>query len=381
MLLKGLLPNMNCLFTCSACLSPKTDLVLIDHQSTSDEQKSHGLPVYLYTVLEVATERFSDSRKIGQGAFGSVYKGELKDGSMVAVKVLSVELDSLRGEREFIAEVAALTDIKHENLVPLRGCCIEGDKRLLVYEYMENNSLACTLLGPENNRKKFGWEARRDISLGIARGIAYLHEEVQPYVVHRDIKSGNILLDRDFVPKVADFGLSKLFRDNTSHISTHVAGTLGYLAPEYALSGHLTRKSDVYGYGVLLLEIVTGEPIISYDLEHGEHYLVQKAWEMHNSDKLLNLVDPALNQNFDKEEAIRYLKIGLLCVQERASMRPQMSRAVKMLTNEISLEEIKIAKPGHVANILDIKIAKKPDSNTFSSSKGSTFHSNQSTYF
>ncbi|CAM8980791.1 unnamed protein product [Rhodiola kirilowii] len=374
---------MSCLFTCSQCFSPKTEIVLIDKSSFA-EQNSQGFPVFSYKELEVATDGFSSSRKIGQGAFGSVYKGELKDGSMVAVKVLSVELDSLRGEREFIAEVAALSDIKHENLVPLMGCCIEGAKRLLVYEYMENNSLAFTLLGPENNRKKFSWEARRDISLGIARGIAYLHEGVQPYVVHRDIKSGNILLDQNLVPKVADFGLSKLFRNNISHISTHVAGTLGYIAPEYALSGHLTRKSDVYGFGVLLLEIFSGEPIISYDLEHGEHYLVQKAWEMHKANKLLQLVDPALKQEFNREEVTRYLKIGLLCVQETVSTRPKMSTAVKMLTNEISLENVNITKPGHVENILDIKVGKKHETRTFSSSKASissTFHSNQSTYF
>uniref|UniRef100_A0A7N0UV58 non-specific serine/threonine protein kinase n=1 Tax=Kalanchoe fedtschenkoi TaxID=63787 RepID=A0A7N0UV58_KALFE len=379
-------PNMNCLFKCSACLSPTTDVVLVDKATFGNlsEKNPQGFPVFSYNELEVATNGFSASRKIGQGAFGSVYKGELKDGSMVAVKVLSVELDSLRGEREFIAEVAALSDIKHENLVPLRGCCIEGAKRLLVYEYMENNSLALTLLGPESNRKKFGWEARRDISLGIARGIAYLHEEVQPYVVHRDIKSSNILLDQNFIPKVADFGLSKLFRNNISHISTHVAGTLGYLAPEYAFSGHLTRKSDIYGFGVLLLEIFSGEPIVSFDLEHGEHYLVQKAWEMLKSDRLVQLVDPTLNHAFNDEEATRYLKVGLLCVQQTASMRPQMSTAVKMMTNEISLEDVKITKPGHVANILDIKVGKKPDSHTFSSSKASTSstsYSNHSTYF
>lgn len=181
-------------------------------------------------------------------------KGQLRDGTTVAVKVLSVEIESMRGEREFVSELSALTDIKHENLVTLQGCCVEGASRFLVYDYMENNSLAQTLLGlhfsvshpsmnwskheikslmlfvwligAKQNRMEFGWEARRGISLGVGRGLAYLHEEIQPHIIHRDIKAANILLDQNLAPKISDFGLSKLFVDSRSHISTRVAGTL-----------------------------------------------------------------------------------------------------------------------------------------------------------
>ncbi|CAK9187427.1 unnamed protein product [Ilex paraguariensis] len=325
-------------------------------------QTTKNFHVFSYKELKAATNGFRSSNKIGEGGFGTVYKGRLGDGTFVAVKVLLVELESLRGEREFIAEIASLFHIKHENLVTLRGCCVEGAKRFLVYDHMENNSLAHTFLGGEKNRMRFSWTLRRDISLGIARGLAYLHEEVNPHIVHRDIKASNILLDQNFTPKVSDFGLSKLFSDNMSHISTRVAGTLGYLSPEYAISGHLTRKSDVYSYGVLLLEMVSGRSIVDFDLERGEQFLVDKAWEMYNANNLLQLVDPVLKRDFPVEEAVRFLKIGLLCVQENTKLRPPMSTAINMLTNMIDIENIKVSQPGLVADLMDVKIGQKNSS-------------------
>ncbi|KAI3474653.1 hypothetical protein Pfo_029838 [Paulownia fortunei] len=277
----------------------------------------------------------------------------------------------MRGEREFISEIAALSDIKHENLVTLKGCCIDGAQRLLVYEYMENNSLSHTFLGAVQNRLKFTWTLRKHVSLGIARGLSYLHEEVNPHIVHRDIKASNILLDQNFTPKLADFGLAKLFRDNISHISTRVAGTLGYLSPEYAHSGHLTRKSDVYSFGVLLLEIVSGRPVVDYHLQYGEQFLVEKAWELYNAKNLLELVDSALKGEFSQEEAIRFLKVGLLCVQETTKLRPAMSAAIKMLDNEIDTEDVAISQPGLVADLMEVKIRQKHSSN-FSSSPASS---------
>lgn len=310
-----------------------------------------------------------------------MYKGSLEDGSVVAVKVLSVEVESMRGEREFISEIAALSDIKHENLVTLRGCCVDGAKRYLVYDYMENNSLVHTLLGQEHNRVKFSWEARRGISLGVARGVAYLHDEVQPRILHRDIKASNILLDQNFTPKVSDFGLSRALRDNTSHVSTHVAGTLGYLAPEYAVSGHMTRKSDVYSFGVLLLEIISGRPVVDFDLEHGEHYLVQMAWEAYKGNSLLQIVDPVLHMDFPEEEALRFLMVGLLCVQETVKLRPSMSTTVKMLTNENHIKDVQISQPGLLSDLMDIRLRQKHSSQrtqtTFS--RGSTTTSTHST--
>ncbi|KAK4353309.1 hypothetical protein RND71_028827 [Anisodus tanguticus] len=304
---------------------------------------------------------------------GFLEKGLLKDGFFVAVKVLSVELESMRGEREFVSEIAALSDIKHENLVKLRGCCVDGARRLLVYDYMENNSLAQTFLGGEQNRSKFTWTLRKDISIGIAKGLSYLHEEVSPHVVHRDIKASNILLDENFTPKIADFGLARLFSENMSHISTRVAGTLGYLSPEYAVSGHLTRKSDVYSFGVVLLEIISGSPVVAFDITRGEHFLVNKAWEMYNADQLLELVDPVLDREILNDEAVRFLKVGLLCVQEKASLRPKMSMVIKMLSNDggIIVEEMKITQPGIIADLMDVKIGGKHSSHSFFS-KAST---------
>ncbi|CAA2985198.1 serine threonine- kinase isoform X1 [Olea europaea subsp. europaea] len=346
-------------------------------QQQQEEQEETGgqtvsnsnFSVFSYNQIKTATQGFR--QKIGEGGFGSVYKGRLQDGIFVAVKVLSVELESMRGEREFISEIAALSDIKHENLVTLRGCCIDGAKRLLVYDYMENNSLLHTFLGGERNRMKFSWTLRRNISLGIAKALSYLHEEVNPHIIHRDIKASNILLDENFTPKLADFGLARLFRENMSHISTRVAGTMGYLSPEYATSGHLTRKSDVYSFGVLLLEIVSGRPVIDYHLRYGDQFLVEKAWESYSSNNLLELVDPVLSGDFAKEEAIRFIKVGLLCVQETTKLRPRMSRAFEMLTTEMETEEVEISRPGIVADMMELKIRQKQSSH-FSSSQASS---------
>ncbi|KAM3340107.1 hypothetical protein P3S68_029977 [Capsicum galapagoense] len=355
------------------CFNSSSDTLETNNQIIPYEtggERIQKFSVFSYKELKAATDGFRASSRIGEGGFGSVYKGRLEDGSFVAVKVLSVELESMRGEREFISEIASLSNIRHQNLVTLRGYCVDGNKRLLVYGYMQNNCLSQTLLGVEQNRSKFTWELRREISKGIANGLSYLHEEVNPHVVHRDIKASNILLDQNFTPKIADFGLSRLFSKNISHITTRVAGTLGYLSPEYAISGHLTRKSDVYSFGVLLLEIVSGCPVIAFDIERGEHFLVNKAWEIYNTGRLLELVDPMLNGEFRGDEAVRFLKIGLLCVQEIASLRPKMSAVIKMLSNAnyMELEDINITQPGILADLGDVKIGQKQSTHSFLSS-------------
>ncbi|GLT69762.1 hypothetical protein SLA2020_418880 [Shorea laevis] len=336
-------------------------------RNESGGENDQDMCIFTYNELRIVTQNFSSSNKIGQGGFGTVYKGLLRNGTAVAVKLLSVELESMRGEREFISEIAALSNIKHENLVTLRGCCVEGANRFLVYDYMENNSLAHTLLAGEQNRMQFGWEKRGEILLGIARGLAYLHDEVQPYILHRDIKASNILLDQNFTPKVSDFGLSRLLRGDISHISTHVAGTLGYIAPEYAVSGRLTRKTDVYSFGVLLLEIISGQSVVDFDSEHGEHYLVQKAWEMYKANIIIQLVDPTLGMNYPEEEAVRFMKVGLLCVQETANLRPGMSEALKMLSNEIDVGPVQVLQPGLVTDLMGIKLSRKDSSQCSSS--------------
>ncbi|XVF55459.1 hypothetical protein PTKIN_Ptkin06aG0037700 [Pterospermum kingtungense] len=291
--------------------------------------------------------------------------------------MLSIELESMRGEREFVSEIITLTNLKHENLITLEGCCVDGANRFLVYNYMENNSLAQILLGGEQTRMKLGWQARRAISLGVARGLAYLHEVAEPHIVHRDIKASNILLDHNLEPKVSDFGLSRILRDDASHISTHVAGTLGYLAPEYAISGRLTRKTDVYSFGVLLLEIISGQTVVDFDLEHGEHYLVQKAWEFYRANSILQMVDPVIGTNYPEEEAVRFIKVGLLCVQEMTKLRPKMSTALKMLTNDIDIGRVQITQPGLVSDLMNIKLGQKTTFQSLSS-KVSSMESNRS---
>ncbi|KAH7867464.1 hypothetical protein Vadar_033864 [Vaccinium darrowii] len=339
-------------FPWSTCFSCPSNTLNVNRSLKGDED----FRVFAYNELKAASQSFHPSNKIGEGGFGSVYKGRLRDGTFVAIKVLAVEPESMRGEREFISELAALSNIKHENLVKLRGCCVNGAERFLVYDQLENNSLSHTFLGGVQNRVKFSWTLRRDVSLGVARGLTYLHEEAKPRIVHRDIKARNILLDQDFTPKVADFGLAKLFADSTSYVSTRVAGTLGYLAPEYAVTGHLSRKSDVYSFGVLLMEIVSGRPVVDFHERYGEQYLVDKAWELYRENTLVELVDPVLNGNFPEEEAVRFLKVALLCVQEIAKKRPEISEALKMLTDETEIRNVEILQPGPVPDLMDVRI-------------------------
>ncbi|KAL2323264.1 hypothetical protein Fmac_027643 [Flemingia macrophylla] len=329
--------------------------------------------LFTHNQLKLATRNFHSSDKIGEGGFGSVYKGRLVDGSFVAVKVLSVEVESMRGEREFVSELATLANVRHQNLVRLRGCCVEGVHRYLVYEYMENNSLYNTFFGSEERRTRFMWETRRDISIGVARALVFLHEELKPHIVHRDIKAKNILLDRNLTAKVSDFGLAKLLRDEASYVSTRVAGTLGYLAPEYANSGQVSRKSDVYSFGVLLLQIVSGLAVVDA-YQDIERFIVEKAWTAYQNKDLLKLVDPVLNMNFPEEEAMKFLKVGLLCVQETAKLRPRMTEVVEKLTNSIDMEDVHISKPGFVADLRNIRI-RQQNSSQETSSPGATFAS------
>ncbi|GKV04124.1 hypothetical protein SLEP1_g16323 [Rubroshorea leprosula] len=192
--------------------------------------------------------------------------------------------------------------------------------------------------------------------IGIARGLAFLHEEVQPHIIHRDIKASNILLDRDLTPKISDFGLAKLIPPNMTHVSTRVAGTIGYLAPEYAIRGKLTRKADIYSFGVLLVEIVTGRCNTNARLPIEEQYLLERTWQLYERRELVVLVDPSLGGDFDAEEACRFLKIGLLCTQDTPKLRPSMSTVVKMLMGENQIDENKITKPALITDFMDLKV-------------------------
>ncbi|KAK6133094.1 hypothetical protein DH2020_033133 [Rehmannia glutinosa] len=299
-----------------------------------------------YAELRAATDDFNPANKLGEGGFGPVYKGTLGDGRIVAVKQLSVA--SHQGKSQFIAEIATISAVQHRNLVKLYGCCIEGDKRLLVYEYLENKSLDQLLFGTGSKSLYLDWPTRYDICLGVARGLAYLHEESRLRIVHRDVKASNILLDSDLTPKISDFGLAKLYDDKKTHISTRVAGTIGYLAPEYAMRGHLTEKADIFSFGVVALEIVSGRPNSDSSLEDDMIYLLEWAWNLHENNKEIGLVDPTLHQ-YDANEVRRIIGIALLCTQASPALRPAMSRVVAMLSGDIEVPSV-TTRPGYLTD-------------------------------
>ncbi|KAK8712306.1 hypothetical protein V6N13_147546 [Hibiscus sabdariffa] len=349
-------PVMTC---CSFLFSQKKTASPAEHRIEIDEEVSgiQNTRLFPYTELKMATGNFHYSNKIGEGGFGIVYKGTFRDGTVAAIKVLSS--DSSQGVREFLTEINVIADMDHENLVKLHGCCVEGNHRILVYGYLENNSLAQTLLGGGHSSMQFSWPTRRKICIGVAKGLAYLHEEVRPYIVHRDIKASNILLDRNLMPKISDFGLAKLFPDNMTHISTRVAGTTGYLAPEYAIRGQLTRKADIYSFGVLLLEIVSGRCNTNRRLPPSDQYLLLRAWNLLEQGQLAELVDMSMSGDHDDEEAQKFLKIGLLCTQEVPKHRPSMYQVVKMLTGENPVDDQNISRPGLLPEFRSLRAHKE----------------------
>lgn len=317
---------------------------------------------FSYKELDRATARFDQSNKIGEGGYGPVYKGTLRDGTAVAVKVLS--LQSRQGAREFLSELITISDISHENLVKLYGCCVEGSHKILVYNYLENNSLAQTLLGSQHSSIQFNWRTRVNICIGVAQGLAYLHDGVRPHVVHRDIKASNILLDHDLTPKISDFGLAKLLPSDVSHISTRVAGTLGYLAPEYAIRGQVTRKSDVYSFGVLLIEIVSGRCNTDTKLPYEDQILLEKTWAYYDQGQLDEIIDSSLGDDLDVDEACRFLKVGLLCTKNVTKRRPDMSTVTRMLKGEEDVESQEITKPDVIRDFRDLKLRSKATSSS-----------------
>ncbi|EOY13214.1 PREDICTED: putative serine/threonine-protein kinase isoform X3 [Theobroma cacao] len=342
--------------TCFSFLFSRKKAAFSAEQTVEIDEEVAGIQntkLFTYKELKMATGNFHYSNKIGEGGFGVVYKGTFRDGTVGAIKVLSA--DSKQGVREFLTEINVIADIEHENLVKLYGCCVEGNHRILVYGYLENNSLAQTLLGGGHSSMQFSWQARRNICIGVAKGLAFLHEEVRPHIVHRDIKASNILLDKNLMPKISDFGLAKLFPEYVTHISTRVAGTTGYLAPEYAIRGQLTRKADIYSFGVLLLEIVSGRCNTNRRLPLSEQYLLERAWEMYEQGQLVELVDTSLNGDFNDEEAQRFLKIALLCTQDMPKLRPTMSEVVKMLMGEAAVNDQNISRPGLLSEFMSLR--------------------------
>jgi len=287
--------------------------------------------VFKMETLLAATGNFHDDNKLGEGGFGSVYKGITEDGKEIAVKKLSIR--SMQGKKEFLNEVKLVAKIQHRNLVNLLGCCVEGSERLLVYEYLPNNSLDKTLFDP-NKRNQLDWQKRYNIIMGVARGLLYLHQDSQLRIIHRDIKASNILLDEKLNPKIADFGLAKLVPEDETHVSTRVAGTYGYMAPEYALQGQLSVKVDVYSFGVLLLEIMTGRKNRDCNLPSEMETLLGWAWTLYERADIVQIIDPTILETYDEEQALRCVHVGLLCTQADPSLRPPMSTVNLMLSSQ-----------------------------------------------
>ncbi|KAJ0974320.1 hypothetical protein J5N97_016285 [Dioscorea zingiberensis] len=285
---------------------------------------------FRYRDLKAATDNFSEKNKLGEGGFGSVYKGTLKCGTVVAVKRLTVTAAS-RAKESFQSEVKLISNVHHRNLVRLLGCCGKGPELLLVYEYMANSSLDKLIFAGEQCGT-LNWKQRFDIIVGMARGLAFLHQEFHVCIIHRDIKSSNILLDNNFQARIADFGLARLLPNDQSHLSTNFAGTLGYTAPEYAIHGQLSEKVDTYSYGVVVLEIVSGRKCNATIPEPSTQYLLEWAWTLYEEDMLLNLVDDTLDPNeYQPEEVKRVIEIALLCTQSTVTARPTMSEIIVML--------------------------------------------------
>ncbi|MCD7459424.1 hypothetical protein HAX54_040881 [Datura stramonium] len=299
------------------------------------------IPLFDLSTIAKATNNFSIDRQIGEGGFGPVYKGIL-EGQEIAVKRLS--RTSTQGENEFKNEVVYIAKLQHRNLVKILGCCTEGEEKMLIYEYLPNGSLD-SFIFDEAQSKVLDWPKRFHIINGIARGLMYLHQDSQLRIIHRDLKANNILLDKDMNPKISDFGMAKICEENDIGAKTNrVVGTYGYLSPEYALHGRYSVKSDVFSFGILTLEIVSGKS--NRRFSHPDHNLnlLGHAWKLYKEGRSTELLDEYLGDSCSTPEVERSIHVGLLCVQQCPEDRPSMSSAVMMLNNEGVLPQAK--RPG-----------------------------------
>lgn len=306
--------------------SRSTEQVIVNMPEVSHLGWGHW---YTLRELEAATNMFADENVIGEGGYGIVYHGVLGDNSQIAVK----NLLNNRGqaEREFKVEVEAIGRVRHKNLVRLLGYCAEGAHRMLVYEYVDNGNLEQWLHGDVGPTSPLTWDIRMNIILGTAKGLMYLHEGLEPKVVHRDVKSSNILLDKQWNPKVSDFGLAKLLGSERSYITTRVMGTFGYVAPEYASTGMLNERSDVYSFGILIMEIISGRNPVDYSRAPGEVNLVEWLKTMVSNRNSEGVLDPKIPEKPSSRALKRALLVALRCVDPDAQKRPKMGHVIHML--------------------------------------------------
>lgn len=298
-------------------------------ESTVDEV---DLPLYDFSTIVMATNKFSDANKLGQGGFGCVYKGILVEGQEIAVKRLSK--NSGQGIEEFKNEMKLIARLQHRNLVRLLGCCIDMEEKMLVYEYMENKSLDSILFKKEKS-SLLDWKRRFNIICGIARGLLYLHQDSRFRIIHRDLKASNILLDKEMNPKISDFGMARIFGgDQTEANTKRVVGTYGYMSPEYAMDGLFSMKSDVFSFGVLVLEIVSGKKNRGFYHTNNHLNLLAHAWRLWKEGRGMELMDSASGESYSPSEVLRCIQVGLLCVQEQAEDRPNMDTVVLMLSSD-----------------------------------------------
>ncbi|XVF77744.1 hypothetical protein PTKIN_Ptkin14bG0071500 [Pterospermum kingtungense] len=333
-------------------------LVSTKAEDRVDEDDSVKLPRYDFNTIEMATDNFSSNNKLGQGGFGPVYKGTLRDGQEIAVKRLSGK--SGQGQKEFENEVIFIARLQHRNLVKLLGCCIQGDERLLIYEYLPNGSLDYFIFD-RTRMETLDWRIRFHIIYGIARGLLYLHQDSRLRIIHRDLKASNVLLDKDMNPKISDFGLAKTFGGDQSVANTkRVAGTYGYMPPEYAIDGFFSVKSDVFSFGVLLLEILSGKR--NRGFHHSDHHLnlLGHAWSLWMDEKPLELIDEFLLNCCVVSEVLRCIHVALLCVQKLPKDRPNMAAVVVMFSSDGSLPQPK--QPGFYTERDPLEIESLPNS-------------------
>ncbi|CAF2123709.1 BnaA03g19850D [Brassica napus] len=316
------------------------ELAITSRRYISRENKTDDddleLSLMEFEVVALATNNFSNANKLGKGGFGTVYKGRLLDGKEIAVKRLSKM--SLQGTDEFKNEVKLIARLQHINLVRLIGCCIDKGEKMLIYEYLENLSLDSHIFDI-TRRSNLNWQMRFDITNGIARGLVYLHRDSRFMIIHRDLKASNVLLDKNMTPKISDFGMARIFgRDDAEANTRKVVGTYGYMSPEYAMDGIFSMKSDVFSFGVLLLEIISGKKNNGFYNSNHDLNLLAFVWRKWKEGKWLEILDPIIidssSSTCQAHEILRCIQIGLLCVQERAEDRPVMASVMVMIGSE-----------------------------------------------